>query len=698
MDTRTLKDSLNARIVVGLYNCLSMAEKSFFYYQHVKSRFDNMAEFNLVSPFEPTGDQPQAIEKLVEGLRSGLNHQTLLGVTGSGKTFTMANVIARYGRPTLVISHNKTLAAQLTSEYSQFFPDNAVHYYVSHFDYYQPEAYLPSKDMYIEKEVDINAEIERLRQAATHALMTREDVIIVASVSCIYGIGDPEEYDALTLILHVGQRIERRELLEKLVAMQYDRNDMEIKPGIFRVRGDVIDIHPAYSMNSVRVELDGEVVDRISTLQPLTNRRLFDEQWITISPARHHVARHEKILRALETIEQELRERIEWFRRQGKLVEADRLKRRTLYDLEMLRETGYCKGIENYSRHIDGRAPGQPPFTLMDFFPDDFLMIIDESHMTIPQIRGMYHGDRARKENLVEYGFRLPSAFDNRPLTFDEFQNYMRHVIYTSATPGPWEKSVSKQIVEQLIRPTGLVDPEIVIRPVNNQVDDLLVEIQKTVKSGDRVLVTTLTKKMAEMLAEFLVDSGLRARYLHSDIGTVERIEIIRELRLGKFDVLVGINLLREGLDIPEVALVAILDADKEGFLRSEWSLIQTMGRAARNVRGRVILYADHISQAMEAAINEVNRRRRYQLSYNEEHGITPRSIEKTIQDIAQSMHREVEQAKLDDFGLEDWTDIAERIVELEALMKEAANNLEFERAAALRDEIVELRSRLPDE
>lgn len=654
-----------------------------------------MSEFHLVSSFEPTGDQPQAITRLIEGLRAGLKHQTLLGVTGSGKTFTMANVIAAYNRPTLVISHNKTLAAQLTSEYSQFFPDNAVHYYVSHFDYYQPEAYLPSKDMYIEKEVDINTEIERLRQAATHALKTRQDVIIVASVSCIYGIGDPEEYDALTLILRVGQRMERRSLLESLVAMQYERNDMEIEPGIFRVRGDVIDIHPAYSLNSIRIELDGDVIERISTLQPLTNKRLFDESWVTISPARHHVARHEKILRALDTIRQEMEERVEWFQRQGKFVEAERLRRRTLYDLEMMRETGYCKGIENYSRHIDGRSPGQPPFTLLDFFPKDFLIIIDESHMTIPQVRGMYHGDLARKRNLVDFGFRLPSAFDNRPLTFDEFQNYMRHVIYTSATPGPWERSVSQQVVEQLIRPTGLVDPEISVRPLENQVDDLLAEIHKTVANHDRILVTTLTKKTAEMLAEYLVESGVRARYMHSDIGTVERIEIIRDLRLGKFDVLVGINLLREGLDLPEVALVAILDADKEGFLRTDWALIQTMGRAARNVRGRVILYADHISDAMQAAIDEVNRRREYQLRYNREHDITPRSIEKSIHDIAQGLQHEDAQITIDESAFDNRVDILDRIVELEALMKEAANNLEFEKAAAIRDEIFELKRRL---
>ncbi len=656
-----------------------------------------MAEFRLEAPFEPTGDQPQAIDKLVEGLNAGLRNQTLLGVTGSGKTFTMANVIEHYQRPTLVISHNKTLAAQLASEYRQFFPDNAVEYFVSYYDYYQPEAYVPSKDMYIEKETDINAEIERLRQSTTRSLKSRNDVIVVASVSCIYGLGDPKEYGELSMVVEVGQEVERRELLEKLVAMQYDRNDMEIEPGVFRVRGDVIDVYPGYSRDALRIELDGPRVSRISHLQGLSMKRLYDEDWAVLWPARHHVARHERILEALEPIRQEMEERVEWFRRQGKLVEADRLRRRTLYDMEMMRETGSCQGIENYSRFIEGRQKGEPPYTLLDYFPDEFLMIMDESHMTIPQVRGMYHGDLSRKKNLVEYGFRVPSAVDNRPLTFEEFEEYMRHVIFTSATPGPYERRVSGQIVEQLIRPTGLLDPRVEVRPVESQIDDLLGEIQKTVERKERVLVTTLTKKTAEMLAEYLVENGVRARYLHSDIGTVERIEIIRELRLGKFDVLVGINLLREGLDLPEVSLVAILDADKEGFLRSEWALIQTMGRAARNVNGHVVLYGDHVSAAMRTAIEETNRRRDYQLKYNEEHGVTPETIKKAVQDIAQGFQtrRKDEQTQISDFDRLEIQELRDIIVSLEEDMKQAARDLEFERAAEVRDEIAELKARV---
>jgi len=656
-----------------------------------------MSIFKLEAPFKPTGDQPQAIEKLVDGLKDGLQHQTLLGVTGSGKTFTMANVIEAYGRPTLVISHNKTLAAQLTSEYRQFFPDAAVGYYVSYYDYYMPEAYVPHKDMYIEKEVDINSEIERLRHSATHSLRSRDDVIVVASVSCIYGIGDPREYERLSVLLQVGQEIKRRALLEKLVSMQYERNDMEVKPGIFRVRGDVIEIHPAYSRTSVRVELDGDRVSRISFLEPLTSRRIHDDTWVDIFPARHHVARVENVLDALEPIEQEMHERVEWFKKQGKLVEADRLKRRTLYDLEMLRETGFCSGVENYSRYIEKRKKGEPPYTLMDYFPDDYLIIIDESHMTLPQIRGMYNGDQARKQNLVEYGFRLPSAFDNRPLKLDEFESYMKHVVYTTATPGSYEKQVSGQIVEQLLRPTGLLDPEITVMPVVNQIDHLLGEIKKTVQDGNRVLVTTLTKKTSEMLAEYLIEAGVKARYLHSDIGTVERIEIIRQLRQGKFDVLVGINLLREGLDLPEVALVAILDADKAGFLRTDWALIQTMGRASRNENGRVILFGDHVSGAMQSAIDETNRRRNYQIKYNEEQGIVPTSIRKSIQDIALGIKTKGKdvQTELMDFDPSEMAEMMEFIIELEEQMKEAARNLEFEKAAKLRDEIVKLRKKV---
>ncbi len=656
-----------------------------------------MTDFELHAPFEPTGDQPQAIEKLVEGIDAGFKHQTLLGVTGSGKTYTMANVIEAFNKPTLVISHNKTLAAQLTSEYRQFFPNNEVGYFVSYYDYYQPEAYVPSRDMYIEKEADINTEIEKLRHGATHALQTRKDVVIVASVSCIYGIGNPEEYGGLSLYLKVGDQIDRRDILEKLVNMQYNRNDMNIEPGSFRVRGDVIDVLAPYNDYMTRVELDGSKVEKISFLDALTGRRVGGDTWIDLYPARHHVASYENVQAALDPIEQEMHEQVEWFKQQGKLVEADRLKRRTLYDLEMLRETGFCSGIENYSRHIEGRAQDEKAYTLLDYYPDDFLMIIDESHMTIPQIRGMYFGDLSRKQNLVEFGFRLPSALDNRPLRFHEFEEYMKHVIYTSATPSSFEKEHSSQIVEQLIRPTGLLDPDITVKPVEGQIDVLIGEIRKTTKAGDRTLVTTLTKKTAEMLTEYLIENGVRARYLHSDIGTVERIEIIRELRQGKFDVLVGINLLREGLDLPEVSMVAILDADKEGFLRTGWALIQTMGRAARNERGRVFLFADRVSGAMQAAIDETNRRRRYQLEYNEEYGVIPQSISKDIQDIAQGLHArdKMEQTKLKDFDPLEWEDMMDYIVDLEEQMKDAARNLEFEKAARLRDQIAGMKKTL---
>ncbi len=656
-----------------------------------------MTEFKLEALFKPTGDQPEAIEKLIEGVESGLQHQTLLGVTGSGKTFTMANVIEAVKKPTLVLSHNKTLAAQLASEYKQFFPSNAVEYFVSYYDYYQPEAYVPSKDMYIEKETDINAEIERLRHSTTNSLRSRRDVVVVASVSCIYGVGDPSEYDYFRMMIERGKHIDRRELLERLVAMQYERNDMDIKPGIFRVRGDVIDVYPAASEDSIRIELDGDVVERLTILERLTARKIASPEWYELYPARHHIARREKVIEVLDDIEQEMEGRVEWFKKEDKLVEADRLKRRTLYDLEMLRETGMCTGIENYSRFIDGRDVGQKPYTLLDYFPDDFLMVIDESHMTIPQVRGMYNGDLSRKKNLIDYGFRLPSASDNRPLKFHEFEKYMKHVIYTSATPGLYERKLSRQIVEQLVRPTGLVDPEITVKPVVGQVDHLLGEIRKTITDGNRTLVTTLTKKTAEMLSEYLIEAGIKARYLHSDIGTVERIEIVRELRQGKFDVLVGINLLREGLDIPEVALVAILDADKEGFLRTDWALVQTMGRAARNASGRVILYGDHVSGAMQIAIDETNRRRKYQLKYNEDHGIQPVSIVKDIQDIAQGMvsfEKEV-QTRIEDFDPFEVDELADYIIELEEQMKEAARNLEFERAAKLRDQIAGFRKRI---
>jgi len=572
-----------------------------------------------------------------------------------------------------------------------------VEYFVSYYDYYQPEAYVPSKDMYIEKEADINAEIERLRHSTTNSLRSRRDVIVVASVSCIYGIGDPSEYDRFRMYIEKGKEVDRREILERLVAMQYERNDMDIKPGVFRVRGDVIDVYPSASENSVRIELDGNTIERLTVLEGLTARKLYSPEWFELYPARHHVVRQEKVVEVLPDIEQEMRERVEWFKKEGKLVEADRIRRRTLYDLEMLRETGMCQGIENYSRWIDGRKKGEKPYTLLDYFPDDMLMIIDESHMTVPQVRGMYNGDQARKKNLVEYGFRLPSAVDNRPMMFPEFEKYMKQVIYTSATPGPFARKYSNQIVEQLVRPTGLVDPEITVKPVVGQVDHLLGEIRKTTAIGDRTLVTTLTKKTAEMLSEYLVEAGIKARYLHSDIGTVERIEIIRQLRQGKFDVLVGINLLREGLDMPEVSLVAILDADKEGFLRTDWALVQTMGRAARNVNGRVILFGDHISKAMQSAIDETNRRRKYQLKYNEEHGIDPVSITKSIQDIAQGIikfEKEV-QTKIADFDPFEVDELADHIIDMEEQMKEAARNLEFEKAAKLRDQIAELRKRI---
>jgi len=656
-----------------------------------------MVDFRVEAPFVPTGDQPQAIEKLVEGLESGLKQQTLLGVTGSGKTFSMANVIEKYNKPTLVISHNKTLAAQLTSEYKRFLPDNAVEYFVSYYDYYQPEAYVPSKDMYIEKEADINEEIERLRHSATNSLRSRNDVVVVASVSCIYGVGDPSEYDHFKMFLEVGDEVDRREILERLVAMQYERNDMEVKPGVFRVRGDVIDIYPSASRNSIRIEMDGAKIEKISTLEAVTSKRLWYQDWTELYPARHHVAQYDRILEALDPIKQEMEERVEQFKKEGKLVEADRLRRRTMFDLEMLRETGHCSGIENYSRHIEHREEGQKPYALLDYFHDDFLMILDESHMTLPQIRGMFHGDLARKRNLVDYGFRLPSAFDNRPMMIEEFEKYMNHVIYTSATPGIYERKNSTQIVEQLLRPTGLLDPEISIHPVINQVDNLIGEIRTTVDLGDRVLVTTLTKKTSEMLTEYLVENGVRARYLHSDIGTLERIDIIRQLRQGKYDVLVGINLLREGLDLPEVSLVAIMDADKAGFLRTDWALIQTMGRASRNENGRVILYGDHISTAMQSAMDETNRRRAYQEKYNKEHGVVPASIIKQVHDIAQGIttKSESKQSKISDYDPLEVADIMDFIIDLEEQMKEAARNLEFERAAKLRDQVAELRKQI---
>ncbi len=653
-------------------------------------------EFQLVAPFAPRGDQPKAIRELTEGLRAGLQHQTLLGVTGSGKTFTIAHVIQNVQKPTLVIAHNKTLAAQLCNEFRAFFPHNAVHYFVSYYDYYQPEAYIPQTDTYIEKDASINDEIDRLRHAATSALLERRDVIIVASVSCIYGLGTPEEYAAMTLALRKGATLPRDEILHRLVELQYERNEIGFGRGTFRAKGDTIEVIPAYSENALRIELFGDEIERISELDALTGKRLRDLEFTVIYPATHWVTGREKLERAIESIRAELEERLAELHRAGRLLEAQRLEQRTRYDLEMLRELGYCPGIENYSRHLDGRRPGEPPCTLIDYFPTDFLMVIDESHQTIPQIRGMYNGDRSRKEILIEYGFRLPSALDNRPLRFEEFERKMNQVIYVSATPGPYERRKSQKIVEQIIRPTGLVDPEVVVRPVQGQIDDLIGEIRQVTQRGERVLVTTLTKKMAEDLTEYLTELGIRARYLHSEIETLDRVDILHNLRLGGFDVLVGINLLREGLDLPEVSLVAILDADKEGFLRSETSLIQTIGRAARNVRGRVILYADEVTGSMERAIAETQRRRKLQLEYNEKHGITPETVKKAIKEFMPELARESttkeKRAKKKPMTP---AELADLIKELEQEMYAAAKRLEFERAAQLRDEIKELRQEL---
>ncbi|ADD03015.1 excinuclease ABC, B subunit [Thermoanaerobacter italicus Ab9] len=659
-----------------------------------------MSGFKLVSNFKPTGDQPQAIEKLVEGVKKGYRFQTLLGVTGSGKTFTMANIIQKLNRPTLVIAHNKTLAAQLYSEFKEFFPENAVEYFVSYYDYYQPEAYIPQTDTYIEKDASINEEIDKLRHSATAALFERRDVIIVASVSCIYGLGDPIDYENLMLSLRPGMIKDRDEIIKKLVDIQYERNDVNFTRGKFRVRGDVIEIFPAsFSNKAIRVELFGDEIDRIAEIDVLTGEILGFRKHVAIFPASHYATSKDKLERAIKSIREELEQRYKELKDAGKIVEAERLKQRTNYDLEMLQEMGYCQGIENYSRHISGRPPGSPPYTLLDYFPKDFLIFIDESHVTIPQIRGMYNGDRSRKEALVEYGFRLPSAFDNRPLTFEEFEERINQVIFVSATPGPYEIEHSEQVVEQLIRPTGLVDPEVIVRPVKGQVDDLIGEIRKTVDKGFRVLVTTLTKKMAEDLTDYLKDMGIKVKYLHSDIETIERVEIIRDLRLGKFDVLIGINLLREGLDIPEVALVAILDADKEGFLRSETSLIQTIGRAARNAEGRVIMYADTVTNSMKRAIEETNRRRKIQMEYNKKHGITPKTVIKGVRDVIEATHvaEEEEKYKKKKVKTYDPEIIKSTIEQLEKEMKEAAIELQFEKAAKLRDVIFELKKQLEE-
>jgi excinuclease ABC subunit B len=654
--------------------------------------------FQLVSPYAPTGDQPKAISELVAGLNQGIARQVLLGVTGSGKTFTMANVIAAVNRPTLVLAPNKTLAAQLAGELKAFFPHNAVEYFVSYYDYYQPEAYVPQTDLYIEKDSQINDEIDKLRHSATSSLLERRDVVVVASVSCIYGLGSPEDYRTLVLSLRVGQERDRQAILRKLVEIQYTRNDVNFIRGTFRVRGDVIEVFPAnQSEQAIRVELFGDEIERLREFDPLTGEVLGEREHVAIYPASHYVMGPGRLAPALASIRAELAERLKELRQQGKELEAQRLEQRTLYDLEMLEEVGFCSGIENYSRHFTGRKPGEPPFTLLDFFPEDFLTIIDESHVAVPQIRGMYAGDKSRKDNLVEYGFRLPSAYDNRPLTFEEFEARVGQVIYVSATPGPYELSVAGKVVEQIVRPTGLLDPVVEVRPTHGQIDDLLAEIRERVKVGLRVLVTTLTKKMAEDLTDYLREAGVRVRYLHSDIDALERMAILRDLRLGEFDVLVGINLLREGLDLPEVGLVAILDADKEGYLRSETSLIQTIGRAARNVAGTVIMYADQVTQSMQAAIRETERRRQIQQRYNQEHGIVPTTVKKAIRDVIQAT-RAVEESGPSKRSFSELTP-RERIKlanQLRKEMKEASRNWEFERAAMLRDMLLELEAERP--
>ena len=657
-----------------------------------------MDHFKLHSEYKMTGDQPQAVEKLAEGIADGLKYQTLMGVTGSGKTFTMANLIQRVQKPTLVISHNKTLAAQLHGEFKEFFPENAVEYFVSYYDYYQPEAYVPSTDTYIEKDSDINAEIEKLRHSATAALAERRDVIIVASVSCIYGLGSPFDYENQMLSLRPGMEKPRRDILRKLVDIQYTRNDMAFERGTFRVRGDVIDIYPAGNDSAVRVELFGDEIESIKEMNPVTGEILGIRNHISIYPASHYVTSPESMERAIRTIDEELTERVQWFKDRGKLLEAQRIEQRTRYDLEMLREIGSCKGIENYSRHLAGNQPGERPYTLIDYFPDDFLVIIDESHVMLPQLRAMYAGDRSRKSSLVEYGFRLPSVLDNRPLKFEEFDDLISQVVFVSATPAQYEKEVSGGIsAEQIIRPTGLLDPPIEIVPTEGQIDHLIGRIKKVTACGERVLVTTLTKKMAESLTDYLKGVNIKVRYLHSEVDTLERMEIIRDLRLGVFDVLVGINLLREGLDIPEVSLVAILDADKEGFLRTETSLIQTIGRAARNVDGRVIMYADRVSAAMDVAIKETERRRAIQDAYNRAHGITPESVKKSVRAVIEAT--KVAEEVSDYVGKSPLEltkkELTEYVKKLEKEMKQAAADLQFERAAQLRDRIFEYKVRL---
>ena len=649
-----------------------------------------MDRFKLVSKYKPTGDQPQAIEALTDGINKGFSEQTLLGVTGSGKTFTMANVIANLNRPTLVLAHNKTLAAQLCSEFREFFPENAVEYFVSYYDYYQPEAYIPTTDTYIEKDSAVNDEIDKLRHSATSALSERRDVIIVASVSCIYTLGDPIDYRSMVISLRTGMEKSRDELIDKLVSIQYERNDIDFSRNKFRVRGDVVEIFPVYSNeNAIRVEFFGDEIDRISEINALTGQVKSVLSHAAIYPASHYVISPDKMEKSISVIYAEMLERVKEFESEGKLLEAQRIKQRTEYDIEMLRETGFCKGIENYSRVMSGRAPGSAPFTLLDYFPDDFLLFVDESHVTLPQVRAMYGGDRARKESLINFGFRLPSAYDNRPLTFDEFYERTGQKIFVSATPGEFEREKSSRIAEQVIRPTGLLDPEISVRPVDGQIDDLVSEINERTAKGERVLVTTLTKHMAEDLTAYLENLDIKVRYMHHDVDTIERMEIIRGLRLGEFDVLVGINLLREGLDIPEVSLVAILDADKEGFLRSETSLIQTIGRAARNAEGKVIMYADSVTPSMERAITETNRRREKQMRYNEEHGIVPKTIVKDVRDVIEISSKSGDDKSLSKLSKKEREAM---IIRLTAEMKAAAKILEFEHAAYLRDKIEKLK------
>lgn len=659
-----------------------------------------MSKFKLKSEYKPQGDQPKAIKKLVKGIKGGMKEQTLLGVTGSGKTFTVANVIEKVQKPTLVIAHNKTLAAQLCSEFKEFFPENQVGYFVSYYDYYQPEAYVPQTDTYIEKDSSINEEVDKLRLSATSSLFEREDVIIVASVSCIYGLGNPADYLDLTCSLKRGDIKDRSDIIRELIGIQYERNQIDFDRGTFRVRGDVIEIIPAYEDRAYRVELFGDEIDRIQEINTLTGEVLGELDKVTIYPASHFVTPQDKIDRALKEMERELEKRLEYFRSQNKLLEAQRLEERTNYDMEMLKEVGFCSGIENYSRLLEGREKGSRPQTLIDYFPEDFLLVIDESHKTIPQIGGMYAGDRSRKERLVEYGFRLPSALDNRPLKFIEFEGLVNQALYISATPAKYEFDHSEQIVEQIVRPTGLVDPEVEVRPIKGQIDDLLGEINEVIDNNERVLITTLTKKMSEDLTHYLEQAGIKVQYLHSDIDTIERLEIIRDLRLGKFDVLVGINLLREGLDIPEVSLVAILDADKEGFLRSTSSLVQTIGRAARNANGRVIMYADKITDSMKKAIGETNRRRKLQTKFNEENSIIPQTIKKEVREVLRPVDMVAETRadyKVDKEDAEDMTEgeILKEIAELEEEMQEAAQNLQFELAAQIRDEIEELRDKI---